>query len=194
MIVFIDGEQLSGKSTLIDVLSKEYGFISNRFPFDLHVNHFKLNEKDLLNGFQIGKDLGILFALNAISPKNDFVFDRGPFSTIYYSLLDSRMTNEQILSFADEMSNYDFTYVFVRGINQHKSLSNRTKEDGFDNLKEMEISEGEGVCLLLEELANKYKLKYLTFYNDFSLSPEQNASNLVRLLKEIENEHTRSRS
>lgn len=194
MIVFIDGEQLSGKSTLIDILSKEYRFISNRFPFDLHVNHFKLNEKDLLNGFQIGKDLGILFALGAISPKNNFVFDRGPFSTIYYSLLDNRMSNEQILSFADEMSKYDFIYVFVKGINQHNSLKIRAKKDGFDDLKEKEISEGDAITFLLQQLAEKYHLKYLTFYNDFSLPPEKNASNLIRLLKEIENEHIRSRS
>lgn len=201
MILFIDGQQLSGKSTLISELCNNNSWESYRFPFDTYVNTFKLNDIKSINGFQIAKDLGILFALNACKPKNNIVFDRGPLSTIYYSLLTKRMNSEQIDEFFKELEKYpDFVYVFVKKSNfDNKIIGVREKNDGFDDIENIDFNYNQEIYKEMSintivDLAHKHKLRYFIFYNNFNLSPEENAERLKFALKGLDYEYIRSKN
>lgn len=183
MVIFVDGFQNVGKSTLIDNCKYRH----NRFPFNQYMDMFELKD---INGFQIGKDLGILFGLQYA--KDTVVFDRGPFSTIFYSLKEKRYgdkTEEMMFKFMSELKNYqNARYVFVKKKNADPGFV-RNHGDGFDYLDD---ERDEGKDALLDSIlgaAKKAGLEVKVFENDFSIKIKRNIHKFNDLLEELSNEH-----
>ena len=190
MIVFVDGFQNTGKTSLIEGCS----YLHNRFPFNQYLEDYDLlNKKEELNGFQLAKDLGILFASRYI--KHNVVFDRGPFSTIFYSLKENRYddnTPEVIMKFLVEISKFEnCEYVFVTKKNE-KQNNKREHNDGFDYLDDDNDLEKENILENIIKASKLIGIKLHIFENDFSKSLQQNIEDFNKFLRGLENEHNRS--
>ena len=187
MNIFIDGFQNTGKTTLIENCK----FKHNRFPFNQYLEEFNLsNNRDCLNGFQIGKDLGILFGLQY--SKQNVIFDRGPFSTIFYSLKEMRFnenTTTILIKFISELKKYEnCKYVFVKKINS-KGEEKRNHQDGFDYLNDDEDQEKEKLLEQIIFTAKKFGVEINIFENDFSLSLKTNYHRFNDFLEGLLNEY-----
>lgn len=184
MIFIIDGLQQSGKSTLIS-----YSKLTKyRFPFDKINSDFNFNEQEL-NGFQIGKDLGILEFLKFV--KKDLILDRGPFATLYYSLKLNRWENFYKTSnlFFRYLKQYNCCYILIEKINDTKNKV-RNKNDGFDFLNDNpnDVIFYNRIKTLFEQ--NNIKLNI--FKNDFSKSIKENSKNFNDFLKRLKDEYNRN--
>jgi thymidylate kinase len=181
MLTFIEGPQLSGKSTLIDELSKLESVDIKKFPFTKYSNYFNLKTPDELKGFQLGKDLAMLYFL---SKNNKTLVDRGPLSSLYYSLFLDRMdlaTIEGLLTLiAVEFGEVRFVFVIPK--NRPADLV-RDKKDRFDQIEKQKSDNLRLRSIkLVIDLAKSCKIDLRVFENDFNLSPEENARNLYNLL------------
>ena len=187
MIIFIDGFQNCGKTTLIENCQYQH----DRFPFNQYLDKFNLN----INTYQITKDLAILFGLQFV--KDNIIFDRGPFSTVYYSLKEKRYndnTPKIIFDFLKEISKYNnISYVFVKKINDNKNIK-REHNDGFDYLNDDWDLQKEYTFDVMVYLAKSAGIKINVFYNDFSKSIEENQKRFNQLLGEIIHEHNRNKN
>ena len=185
-VIFIDGPQLSGKSTLIQGLANKYGWKVYKFPFSRYSSELELSTKEELKGFQLGKDLASMYWIKSLGMASDEVIliDRGPFSSIYYSLTEGRMSNELVHRFIRELSEFgnNFTYIFVTANGRPGDLV-RNKEDGFDGLDKSEENI-EAICSL-SSMAFWNNLNLKLFVNDFSVSIEENLNNLIKIVEEV---------
>ena len=186
MNIFIDGFQNVGKTTLIQQ-SKYKHF---RFPFDTYINDFDLKDPESLNGFQLGKDLGMLFALDTMEKNSVRIFDRGPFSTIYYSVKENRWkTNKYANNFLNHIKIFkDNIFVFVTKINDSLNLK-REHNDGFDYLDDDKEYSKDYYLGYLEGLAYLNGIKLYFFENDFSKSIEENVERFNTFIGQLIYEH-----
>lgn len=186
MIIFIDGYQNCGKTTLIEKCKYKH----NRFPFNQYLNKFNLYTKNELNGFQFGKDLGMLFGLQYVN--ENIIFDRGPLSSVYYSLKENRYgesTHKIIFDFLKEISQYNnIKFVFIKKINDKQNIK-RLHNDGFDYLNDDHDLEREYTFDEMNYLAKSAGIKINTFINDYSKPLNENQIEFDRLLEELINEH-----
>lgn len=191
MVTFIDGPQLSGKSTLSTELVKRGKVELYKFPFSQYTKEFGFqNEPQALAGFQVAKDLACLHWLDEFRPDELgkwILIDRGPLSTAYYSFTHNRLTKEQLNKFWMALSYYShgfgnpFSFVFMVGVN--KPAIERQKADGFDQLR---FHEDEGVgALYIKEQAKEYGLPFIFFENDFSKSVKENADQLYKQITKL---------
>lgn len=177
MIIFIDGVQLSGKTTLIKEFEK-INMNNYKFDFPKYTSEFHLKKKDL-KGFQLGKDLSMLSLLKNFN--NDLIVDRGIYSSIYYSLLYKRMSKKDILKLLDIIAkNFnEFIYIFIYSKNSQNII--RDKKDGFDNLDKSINYE---TLLFINNESKKRNIKFTLFVNDFNLSIEENFKTLRNVIYE----------
>lgn len=185
-VIFIDGPQLSGKSTLIKGLSAKYGWKVYKFPFSKYSSKLELSTKEELNGFQLGKDLASMYWIKSLAGNSEGVLlvDRGPMSSAYYSLTENRMPTKMVHRFIRELSEFgnDFIYIFITANNRPEEVI-REKNDGFDGLDKGE-EDIEAVCSL-SSMAFWNSLKLKLFVNDFSSSIEENLDNLIKTIEEV---------
>lgn len=171
MRLFVDGFQNTGKSTLLDNL----GIKHSRFPFNQYMDEIGIED---INGFQLGKDLGILFALLVAGNDEDIVFDRGPFSTVFYSLKEARYgekTEETMRAFLRVVAEFpDCRYVFLLKKNEHLG-ERRVHEDGFDYLDDDGDPKKNKTLKKMKQMAEEEGIKLMLFENDFAFSPKENA-------------------
>lgn len=180
-IFFIDGPQMSGKSTLIEFLEKTTKGLVYKFDFSEFFKNFNLDKSKDIWGFQIGKDFAILSLLEKINSNQKIFIDRGPFSSIYYSLLFNRQKEEIVLKYFDYLKKYKFSYIFILPLNRKKMK--RVKKDGFDGLDEDYNKE---IIEKINKISKDKEIKFKVFYNDFSKSIEENGKKLKEI---IEDEH-----
>lgn len=186
MIIFVDGFQNTGKTTLIAGSNRIY----DRFPFNQYLTGYELEgKKEELNGFQLGKDLGILFALKYTN--YDLVFDRGPFSTIFYSLKENRygdQTIDVLARFIMDIKDYkNYKYIFV--VKKNNKLTERKHNDGFDYLNDDLDENKEKILKDIMNTCKLFKIDIRIFENDFSKSVEDNQKEFNKLLEEMIDEH-----
>ena len=185
MNIFIDGFQNTGKSTLID----NCNFKHNRFPFNQYMDEFSLD----INTYQIGKDLGILFGLQY--NEEPVIFDRGPFSTIFYSLKENRYGNktiEIVFKFLKEIATFkNCRFVWIKKINNKESII-REHNDGFDYLDDENDLEKDKLLDQIIQMAESVGIKLYIFENDFSISLKENYHRFNNLLGELINEYNRN--
>ena len=185
MIIFVDGIQNVGKTTLVSNCKYRH----NRFPFNEYLDFFKLN-KDDLKGFQLGKDLGMLFGLQY--SKEDIIFDRGPLSTIFYSLKEERYgenTLSVVLNFFKTLSRYKkCRFVWIDKSND-KQKNKRNHNDGFDYLNDEEDPKKGEIINTMFSLAKTAGVRIYKFVNDYSIKLKQNYHNFNDFLEGLINEH-----
>ena len=182
MVIFVDGFQSCGKTTLISNCRYEHA----RFPFNQHLSALGIPD---LTGFQLGKDLGIMFALQG--RYDPLVLDRGPFSTIFYSLKECRHGEKTpiiMARFLKELASYKgFRYVFVT--KKNAPVSERKRGDGFDYLDDDSDKNKEK---LLEDMVREARaagIKIEIFENDFSMQAKRNSRRFNALLERLAHEH-----
>lgn len=188
MNIFIDGFQNVGKTTLLD--NSKYKHL--RFPFDVYVHDFDLKDPQSLNGFQLGKDLGMLFGLSVTDNRNITLFDRGPFSTIYYSLKEDRWTKRKYVeNFLKHIKSFkDNIFVFVTKINDETNIK-REHNDGFDYLDDDNEKSKDYYLGYLQGIANLHEIDLRFFENDFSKPIEENIERFNNFLEQVMYEHNR---
>lgn len=175
MFTFIDGPQLAGKTTLLMKLGSLTQYY--KFPFSEYTKKLDLQSNENLTGFQVGKDLATLYFISNLKPTTYYpaVVDRGPFSTIYYSILQGRMTTDQIKKFLEEIEKFNFfKYIFITPKNRPDSFV-RDKEDGFDQL---EASNSAEAIDYIKEIVRFYNIDISFFENDFRKSIHDNSLEL----------------
>ena len=186
MIIFIDGYQNTGKTTLIKNCKYKHG----RFPFNQYLELFK-GAMDI-NGYQLTKDLGICFMSQFV--KDNIILDRGPLSTIFYSLKENRYghaTPAVMTKFVSALKEYkNCRYVFVKKIND-KTQEKRIHNDGFDYLDDDNDEKKDELLNQMVVASEIAGLKIYIFENDFSLSLKQNFHRFNDFLEGIINEHDR---
>lgn len=184
-IIFVDGSQGAGKSTLISGISSRTPVYIHKFPFSEYTKTFSLNSNESLKGFQLGKDLATLYFMSRTGWPRPWsqIVDRGPFSTAYYSLTTGRMTEGEVEEFIKNIAEFSepFSFIFVVAKNQVDYV--RDKKDGFDNLKRSEVNPVSALETI-ERLADKYRVGLKVFYNDFSVGISQNVDKFYQLVKE----------
>lgn len=183
MIIFIDGPQCVGKTTLIDYLVNKYGFKKYKFDFSKYTKLFNIEENSDLRNFQIGKDFSMLYWLSELENSNEkIIIDRGPLSSIYYSHLLNRMNEKDLKTYFDlisEFKNIKFILLFAKN---KKEEIKRNKKDGFDNLSK-EINE-KTINFIINNCKNK-NINLNIFYNDFSKNINLNGENLNYLIRSL---------
>ena len=182
-IVFIDGSQCVGKTTLIEGLTNRTPVKVLKFPFADYTKLFNLS--DDIRGFQLGKDLSALYFISNSDLGVDYpvVVDRGPLSTAYYSLTTGRMSLEEIDSLFKVLSGYSDKFSFVLVTAKNQKPIERIRNDGFDELKSSEIDPEKAVSVI-KELADKHRVPVKFFENDFSVEISDNIRKFCRMIKE----------
>ena len=177
MNLFIEGFQQSGKTTLLKLSPYKY----HHFPFADYVKEFNIKNKREVFNFQLGKDLGILYSLE--NTKESVIIDRGPISSLYYSLKEKRCTLSTIKKYVEELSKYkNFKYLIVEKINESKTLR-RNRKDGFDYLNDEEDPEKENRMKQIIKLFKKYNIPIYYFINDFSKPIEETSKEFNRTIE-----------
>lgn len=184
-IIFVDGSQGVGKSTLIDGICSKFPIYKYKFPFSEYTKTFNLTDRNSLKGFQLGKDLASLYFLSreGISSKYSQIIDRGPLSSVYYSLTTGRMSIDEVEEFFKIISEYSDKFSFILVVSNTPVEFIRDKKDGFDELKSKEV-DPEGALEIIVNLANKYGVRVKVFRNNFSESIENNSYRFYKLVKE----------
>lgn len=185
MIIFMDGPQSVGKSTLINYLINHSNFKNYKFDFSKYSKIFNIDKKNKLKYYQIGKDFSTLYWLDKLSKKEDnIIIDRGIISSIYYSINQKRMSEKEILNYLECLKEFDnFKFLFILPKKRKEKII-RNKNDGFDNLDNNEY-DYEAV-----EYINNYckanNIDFEIFYNNFSKSIEENGEKLINYLRNEE--------
>lgn len=185
MIIFIDGYQNTGKTTLINNCKYKHG----RFPFNQYLEKLSMN----INDYQITKDLGICFTAQFV--KDNVVLDRGPLSTVFYSLKENRygtLTDEIMYNFLNCIKNHKgFEFVWVKKINNDNQIQ-REHNDGFDYLNDDNDENKEQTLKRMLNICDKLNIKVHIFEVDFSKKLKQNYHAFNNFLEELFNEHNRN--
>lgn len=185
MIIFVDGFQNTGKTTLIDNCKYKH----NRFPFNQYLDELRLD----LNNYQIGKDLGMCFISQFV--KDNIVLDRGPLSTVFYSLKENRYgdkTTEIMVRFLTQIKQYqNCKFVWVKKINSACDQT-RIHEDGFDYLDDDNDPKKDEIFTFMLKLCDYVAIDVYIFENDFSKKLKQNYHIFNALLEGLFNEHNRN--
>lgn len=185
MVIFVDGFQNTGKTTLVDACKYRH----NRFPFNQYLDMFNLG-KEALSGFQLAKDLAMMFGLQY--SKENLVLDRGPLSTVFYSLKENRYgpaTNEMMVKFLKEVNSFKgFRYVFVTKKNAADSFL-RNHADGFDYLDDDNDANKDALLWSIADQAASLGMKISFFENDFSRKLKQSIHDFNDLLERLMHEH-----
>ena len=181
MILFIDGPQGVGKSTLIDYLVENCNFKKYKFDFSKYSQAFKIKQNSQLKNYQIGKDFATLYWLKELANSNEnIVIDRGVMSSIYYSHCFKRMKDKEILTYFDLLEDFkEFKFLFL--LPKKRTNFIRSKEDGFDSLDSNDYNM-ETVDFMINEASNR-DLDFDTFYNNFTKSIEENGERLKNYLR-----------
>lgn len=183
MIIFFDGPQQSGKSSLISELSK-IGFGKGlKFPFSKYTQEYGFILDQGLKGFQIGKDMATLYYLSSLpQPEENYLMDRGPLSTLFYSLTHSRLDAVELSNLSKEVNYYqklgNIKFVFI--VPKYRPKLIRDKLDGFDGLDldnrlKSDLNQ-------FYKFAEYHNLDFIKFENDFSKPIEENAKRLAEIL------------
>ena len=184
-IIFVDGSQGVGKSTLISGISTRTPTYIYKFPFSDYSKTFNIKSKESLKGFQLGKDLATLYFMSKAYTPQPYpqVVDRGPLSTAYYSLTTGRMSELEVEEFFKIMSEMveHLSFVFIKPKNQVSFV--RDRGDGFDGLKSAEVDPDKAIDTIVS-LAKKYRIPLKVFENDFSVDIKKNVNNFYKLVKE----------
>ena len=191
MNVFVDGFQNTGKTTLLE----KSKYKCNRFPFNQYLDEFNLTSKEELNGFQIAKDLGILFGLSFSRSQETILFDRGPFSTLYYSLKDNRWSKniDNYKNFAKEISKFrNMIYIFVIKINNYNE-NERSHNDGFDYLQDDGDPNKFRYLEMIQSFARSAGIELYIFENDYSKSIEENVEKFDNYVGGLVREYNRNK-
>lgn len=180
MVIFIDGPQLSGKTTLIEGVKRATKKL--KFPFgEISKDLGFSNQESVLKGFQVGKDLSALYFISSLvdKDKEDILVDRGPFSSIYYSLAKERMTLKEVSNFSEKVAEFggDFRYIFV--LPKNRPALKRNKFDGFDGLDSFIDPIAQH---LIKVVADANRLDCRLFFNDFSKPIEENVKKFERFI------------
>lgn len=179
MFIFIDGFQNVGKTTLIT----ESGYKDYRFGFVKYIDSFDLKDKNSLNGFQIGKDFGMLFLSNHCYRDKNLIIDRGPLSTLYYSVKEKRWPSEEYMNkYLEELSSYkNIRFIWVTKINDN-THNRRNRNDGFDFIND-DSEDYEARIRELQEYCRKYEIRFDVFLNDYSKDIRSNCRSFRRLIE-----------
>lgn len=186
MLIEISGMQQAGKSTLIEGLT--FNFNLYKFPMGGVCKYFAIKPTWEL---QVAKDISTLQFYEQVVKMSEAdeiptISDRGPLSTIYYSLLFKRATVDQIEKFVEYLSNFRSSWypVWVEGINQPSMT--RGKNDGFDTLQTgLDDTEAKLVKQTMFGLLDKYGIKYTVIYNNFENPIDKNQQLFDNMLTEI---------
>lgn len=185
MLIEISGMQKAGKSTLIEGLT----FNFNLYKFPMGRTCKELDIKPTWE-MQVAKDIStmeLFDQLVLVSDINDIptISDRGPLSTIFYSLLFKRATDEQIEKFVEVLSKYRFWRpVWIDSVNQPNLV--REKEDNFNHLQDgLDINEIKLAKQKMFGMLDKYYKPYKIIINDFNNSIETNQSVFMSKILEI---------
>lgn len=185
-VIFIDGPQQVGKSTLIEGLSNKYGWRVLKFPFSKYSSLFGLSSKEELKGFQLGKDLSAMYWLSQFADCEEVVLvDRGPLSSAYYSITDKRMSGAEVSKLIKELASFgsNFKYFFITSCGDKDKVDKRSKNDGFD---ELDLgTEDIDAVLKIGSDAFWSGIDFHLFCNDFSLSPEENYLRLGEIIEGV---------
>ena len=174
MLIEISGMQKAGKTTLIEGLTFEYNHY--KFPMGTVCKYFEIQPTWEM---QIAKDISTMELYDQLVLVSDIcdtptISDRGPLSTIFYSLLFKRASDEQIERFVKFLSGYRFWRpVWVDSINQ--PVMNREKNDNFDKLQDgLDDNEVKLAKQKMFGLLDKYHKPYKIIINDFNNTVEEN--------------------
>lgn len=185
MLIEISGMQKAGKSTLINGL--KYDFYLYKFPMGTVCKTFGVKPTWEL---QIAKDISTMELYYQLLQDSSFVeipiiSDRGPLSTIFYSLLFHRTSDEAIDTFVKYLSKFDFWVpIWVEAINQPELK--REKTDGFDKLQDgLDPNEVKLAKQKMIGILDKYRIKPTIIYNDFQIPVEKNIELFQSKIKEI---------
>ena len=179
MFVFIEGFQNVGKTTLII----NSGYKDYRFGFVKYLDMFDLKNKDSLNGFQIGKDLGMLFLSDFCYKNKNLIIDRGPLSTFYYSIKENRWNDSNYIdNYLKEISNFkNIRFIWVTKINDNQKKK-RNRQDGFDFINDDE-EDYDSRIKELKDYCNKYNIKFDIFKNDYSKPIKENCKEFRKMIE-----------
>lgn len=184
MVIFVDGFQNTGKTTLVENSS----FPHDSFPFTENIQALGLDTKHI-PGYQLGKDLGMLFAFSKMD--KNLLIDRGPLSSILYSLKEMRFEEETfsvLRSFADILAkekNAKFIFVTKSGMAPTK----REHHDGFDYLDDDNDPNMRKYLSQLQEILDEAGVRVTFFTNDFSKSEKENSIRFDSIVRKIFYEH-----
>lgn len=184
MLIFFDGPQQSGKSSLIEELVKKGFGKGLKFPFSKYTQEYDFILDHEIKGFQVGKDMATLYYLsNLPQPKENYLMDRGPLSTLFYSLTHNRLDAVELSNLSKEVNEYQkkgqIKFVFVVPKNRPK-LSTRFKLDGFDGLDLNSRLKSD--LNQFYRFAEYHNLNFIKFENDFSIPIEENAKRLLGVI------------
>lgn len=184
MIIEISGLQCAGKSTLIGGLTG-IDYKLYKFPMGGVCKQLKIHPTWEM---QIAKDISTLELCTQLCKDDIIISDRGPLSTLYYSLLFKRATDEEVWKFIQHLSQYKDRWfpVWLEGVNNEEAIAARSKNDGFDNM----------MANTDPTLANIYKaalfymlreagIKYTIVKNNFENSVEDNIKSFNSAINKI---------
>lgn len=139
MKIIFDGPQQVGKTTILNILKDEMKKETKiiKFPFSEVVKSHQLLQTDkFMSLLQIGKDEMLLTLSSLISDKSYNIFiDRGPMSSLYYSLTLNREINiNRYITMINELTKQGFVFIFIYSLNKNVMMS-RNKKDKFDSLE-----------------------------------------------------------
>ncbi len=189
MLIEISGMQKVGKSTLIEGIHLNF----NRYKFPMGPVCKVFGVKPTWE-LQIAKDISTMELFQQIireSVANEIptISDRGPLSTIFYSILFNRTTDEQLDNFVKYLSQYKSFWrpIWVEAINQPEMK--REKLDDFNNLQDgLDINNVKLAKQKMFGLLDKYGISYKIYINDFAISVEQNKENFSEIVENIAGE------
>lgn len=176
MIIFVEGLQLTGKSTMIE----NSGYNSYKFNFSYYTKEFNIKKRKDLRFFQVGKDMSMLYFLDKLDANEKIILiDRGPISSLYYSILLKRFKEKDIENYIKELKKYNYNYIFF--IPKNNENLSRNKKDYFDKLnKNINYKILNKICTLCN--SNNIKLKI--FINDLEKTIKENVKNFKEVIKE----------
>ena len=188
MLIEISGMQKAGKSTLIEGLT--FNFNLYKFPMGPVCKYFGIKPTWEM---QVAKDISTLEFYSQVikaSEADDIptISDRGPLSTIFYSILFNRTSLDNVKDFVKYLaSNYptDWRPVWVVGVNQPDTVG-RTKNDGFDKLQDgLDSAEVDIASKTMFNILEENHIKPTIFYNNFKLGVEKSQENFNSCILEI---------
>ena len=187
MLIEISGMQKAGKSTLIEGLT--FNFNLYKFPMGGVCKQFGIKPTWEM---QIAKDISTLEFYSQvvkISEADDIptITDRGPLSTIFYSILFKRASLDQIKEFVKYLANYrtDWRPIWIEGVNQPNMLG-RSKADGFDTLQDgLDMIDVVDARETMLSILNENDITVHLLYNNFKNSIKENQEMFQEAILEI---------
>ena len=183
MFIEISGHQQVGKSTIIEGIQTP--FTLYKFPMGNVCKELSIRPTW---EFQVAKDISALQFSRTIGDETLLVGDRGPLSSIFYSILFNRASSDDIHNFVQYLTRYKDIWkpVWVTAVN--RNIQARSKNDGFDNLQdlatEVEVYDAE---TKMDLILREYGFNYYHHINDFATPVESNIERFNLLITRITN-------